>query len=87
MDRVSSDAEGTGFVEQDRFDGFTMFGSADDREHDAGSIFFHLCGDGVDIEGTGFDESFSGVADRFATDIIEVGFEQADGVGFGRGDG
>ena len=54
------------------------FGRGEDGEQHAGAVFLHLDARRINVECAGFEELGRGVADDFAADVVEVGFQHPD---------
>ncbi len=82
---VCADAEGGGFREEHFVEFGFIGGLAEDGDEHAGAIFFHLNGSGEDVEGAGGEGFFEQIAVNLGIHVVEIGFEDADGFGFGGG--
>ena len=82
---MPTDAEGAGFVEQDRFQRGHIVGVAEDAQDHAGAILLHLNGGRVNVERPRRQQRPLGVADDFPRGIVEIGFEQHHAVRRSRG--
>ena len=79
--KANADAEGGGFGEQDVGHGFGVGGSCKDGEDESGTAFFHLHGNAKGVEGSGAEELLLDVGEELRVHVVEIGFEDDDGVG------
>ncbi len=82
---VGADAEGGGLREKQFVELGFVFGLAEDGDEHAGTVFFHLHWRGEDVESAGGEGFFEEVAVDLWVHVVEIGFEDADGFGFGCG--
>lgn len=76
FDCESTDAKGSGFVEEDLFAAGGVGGATECTQENSRPILLHLDGGCEDIEGVCSGELLADVANDFGSDIVEVGFEQ-----------
>jgi len=82
-DHVPPDTERRSLGEDDGLQRRCLVVVAQYGQHDAGARLLHLYRHRVDIKCTLAKEPFRAVADRFRRRVVQVRFQDGDGVGFG----
>ena len=81
LEDAASDAERKALLEKGLLHGLNVGDFANYRELHGRAVVLHADGCGENVQGSLLEEFIVDVGDEFAGGIVDIGFEQADGIG------